>query len=151
MLAPPAPPRSSLRSLRELRSDSRGESEVRSALRARAGTAALLGGARGAPAAGGPRLCHQRRALAATLPVGATTAPARATWLVRSPCRSLRPSPCKRRESVDPRRRPNGVDVARAGGGGGPRRADGSRFGGAMSAAPSSAASGSARSAHRTS
>src|SRR5690606_8629160 len=43
MLAVPAPPRNSLRSLRELRSDSRGESEVRSALRARAGTAALLG------------------------------------------------------------------------------------------------------------
>jgi len=46
MLAAPAPPRNSLRSLRELRSNSRGESEGRSALRARAGTAALLGCAR---------------------------------------------------------------------------------------------------------
>src|SRR5690606_21646958 len=36
-------PRNSLRSLRELRSDNRGESDKRSALRARAGTAALLG------------------------------------------------------------------------------------------------------------
>src|SRR5690606_15813384 len=49
MLAMPAPPRNSLRSLRELRSDSRGESEVRSALRARAGTAALLGCAQARP------------------------------------------------------------------------------------------------------
>ncbi|HQY27875.1 MAG TPA: hypothetical protein PK787_03725, partial [Burkholderiaceae bacterium] len=46
MLAAPAPPRNSLRELRSLRSDNRGESEVRSALRARAGTAALLGCAR---------------------------------------------------------------------------------------------------------
>src|SRR5690606_9382187 len=43
MLAMPAPPRNSLRSLRELRSDSRGESDERCALRARADTAALLG------------------------------------------------------------------------------------------------------------
>src|SRR5690606_41551891 len=57
MLAVPAPPRNSLRSLCELRSDNRGESDERSALRARAGTAALLGFAQGAPAAGGLRLC----------------------------------------------------------------------------------------------
>src|SRR5690606_42164615 len=43
MLAMPAPPRNSLRSLRELRSNNRGEPEERGALRARAGTAALLG------------------------------------------------------------------------------------------------------------
>mgnify|MGYP003373225216 CR=1 FL=1 len=43
VLAAPAAPRNSLRSLRELRSDNRGESEVRGALRAPAGTAALLG------------------------------------------------------------------------------------------------------------
>jgi hypothetical protein len=49
VLAPPAAPRNSLRSLRELRSDSRGESEVRGALRAPAGTAALLGCAQARP------------------------------------------------------------------------------------------------------
>src|SRR5690606_25819525 len=43
MLAPPAPRRNAHRPLRARRSDNRGESEVRGALRARAGTAALLG------------------------------------------------------------------------------------------------------------
>ncbi len=49
MLATPAPRRNSLCGLRPLRSDSRRESEVRRALRARAGAAALLGCAQARP------------------------------------------------------------------------------------------------------
>src|SRR5690606_10683143 len=49
MLGTPAPRRNSLRAPCALRSDSRRESEVRSALRARAGTPALLGCAQARP------------------------------------------------------------------------------------------------------
>src|SRR5690606_1791377 len=59
----------SLRSLRELRSNNRGESEGRSALRARAGTAALLGCARA-------RRQRTARAFADTVAARAATASA---------------------------------------------------------------------------
>ena len=90
VLAAPAAPRNSLRSLRELRSDSRGESEVRGALRAPAGTAALLGCAQARPRraarafADSVAVCPAGTPIVAATPV-AGTAPATGAVRVFAP------------------------------------------------------------------
>ena len=124
MLTAPAAPRNSLRSLRELRSDNRGESEVRGALRAPAGTAALLGCAQARPR-------RAARAFAVTV----------AVFVVYTPSRSYGSGPCDHRAGACNRR--SDLRLVHR-----PRCPSGRRWpGGAMSAAPSSAVSGSARAA----
>ena len=126
MLAAPAAPRNSLRSLRELRSDNRGESEVRGALRAPAGTAALLGCAQARRQRAARAFARSAAALAANFPVAIRT-----------------PQTLHSRQAAGGRAAGRGARARRRGAA--LRRVAGRP--GAMSAAPSSAASGSARAA----